>query len=108
MNEQLQEIADRVDSMVEEMLAFLDSPGGRRLRQRLATGLILSVPLVMRLPWLRRSPLGRMIEVGGGAVIVVKIAELMRDWERNQGGDPQLSPAQDGAAPSVPPDSPPA
>ncbi len=98
MNEQLQEIADRVDSTVEELLAFLDSPAGRRLRQRLATGLILSVPIVMRLPWLRRSPLGKMIEVGGGAVIVVKLAELIRDWER----------AQDGVAQPAMPELPPA
>lgn len=68
------------------MLAFLDSPSGRRLRKRLATGLILSVPLVMRLPWLRRSPIGKLIELGGGAAIVVKIAELIRDWEREQDG----------------------
>ena len=86
MNEQLQEIADRIDTSVEELMAFLDSPTGRRLRKRLATGLIISVPFVMRLPWLRRSPIGKLIEVGGGAAIVVKVAELIRDWERSQDG----------------------
>jgi hypothetical protein len=84
VNAQLQEIADRIDTSVEELVAFLDSPTGRRLRKRLATGLILSVPLVMRLPWLRRSPIGKLIELGGGAAIVVKVAELIRDWERSQ------------------------
>lgn len=84
MNAQLQEIADRVDASVDELLAFLDSPSGRRLRKRLATGLILSVPLVMRLPWLRRSPIGKLIELGGGTAIVVKVAELIRDWERTE------------------------
>jgi hypothetical protein len=83
VNEKLQEIADRIDTSVEELVAFLDSPTGRRLRKRLATGLILSVPFVMRLPWLRRSPIGKLIEVGGGAAIVVKVAELIRDWERD-------------------------
>ena len=29
---------------------FFDSPTGRRLRKGLATGLILSVPFVMRIP----------------------------------------------------------
>src|SRR5882672_8906382 len=81
MNAQLQEIADRIDTSVEELVAFLDSAAGRRLRKRLATGLILSVPFVMRLPWLRRSPIGKLIELGGGAAIVVKVAELIRDWE---------------------------
>ena len=82
MNERLQEIAEHVDVTVEELLAFLDSPTGRRLRRYLATALIVSVPLVMRIPGLRRSPVGRLIEVGGGAVVVVKLAELIRDWER--------------------------
>lgn len=86
VNTQLQEIADRIDTSVEELVAFLDSPTGRRLRKGLATGLILSVPLVMRLPWLRRSPIGKLIELGGGTAIVVKVAELIRDWERGHDG----------------------
>ena len=85
MNAQLQEIADRIDTSIEDLLEFLDSPSGRRLRKRLATGLIVSVPLVMRIPGLRRSPIGRLIEVGGGTVLVVKVAELIRDWERSDG-----------------------
>lgn len=97
MNVQLQEIADRLDTSVEEVLAFLDSPSGRRLRKRLATGLILSVPLVMRLPWLRRSPIGKLIELGGGAALVVKVAELIRDWERTQAGGAMGGGVQPGA-----------
>jgi hypothetical protein len=85
MNARLQEIADRIDTSVDELLAFLDSPAGRRLRSYLATGLILSVPLVMRLPWLKRTPIGKLIELGGGAAILLKLAELIRDWEREQG-----------------------
>jgi hypothetical protein len=89
MNAQLQEIAGRIDTSVEELLAFLDSPTGRRLRKHLATGLILSVPFVMRLPWLKRTPIGKLIELGGGAALVVKLAELIRDWERDHGEDHQ-------------------
>lgn len=89
MNARLQEIADRIDTSVEELLAFLDSPTGRRLRKHLATGLIVSVPLVMRLPWLKRTPIGKLIELGGGAALVMKVAELIRDWERDQGDVPQ-------------------
>jgi hypothetical protein len=69
---------------VDELIAFLDSPTGRRLRRYLATALIVSVPIVMRIPGLRRSPIGRLIEVGGGAALVVKLAELIRDWERGE------------------------
>ena len=92
MNAQLQEVADRIDASVDELVAFLDSPTGRRLRTYLATGLILSVPLVMRLPWLKRTPVGKLIELGDGAAILVKVAELIRDWERDQQDvpDPQV------------------
>lgn len=89
MNAQLQEIADRIDTTVDELLAFLDSPAGRRLRKHLATGLIVSVPLVMRLPWLKRTPIGKLIELGGGAALLVKLAELIRDWERDHQDVPE-------------------
>jgi hypothetical protein len=89
MNEQLQEIANRVGTTVDELLSFLDSPAGRRLRKHLATGLIVSVPLLMRLPWLKRTPVGKLIELGGGAAIVMKVAELIRDWEREHPETPQ-------------------
>jgi hypothetical protein len=80
----LHEIAAKAGATVDDVLTFLDSPAGRRLRGMLATGLIVSVPLLMRVPGLRRSPLGRAIEVAGGATLVVKLAELVRDWERGQ------------------------
>jgi hypothetical protein len=79
----LQEIADRFETSLDEVLAFLDSPSGRRLRRMLATGLIVSVPLVMRIPGLRATPFGRLIGVTGGAALVVKAAEAIRDWERS-------------------------
>jgi hypothetical protein len=92
VNAQLQEIADRIDASIEDLLSFLDSPSGQRLRRHVATGLIVSVPLVMRLPGLKRSPIGRLIEFGGGTVLLVKVAELIRDWERNGDvhGQPQV------------------
>ena len=81
---QLREIAERAELTLDELLEFLDSPTGRRFRAIVATGLIVSVPMVMRIPGLRRSPIGRLIEVAGGAAIVVKLAELVRDWERSE------------------------
>jgi hypothetical protein len=83
MNERLRGIAERIDANVEELADFLDSPTGRRLRKRLATGLIISVPLVMRIPGLRRTPIARLVELVGGTALVVKLAELIRDWVRN-------------------------
>ena len=84
MDARLHEIATKAGATVDDVLAFLDSPAGRRLRATLATGLIVSVPVVMRVPGLRRSALGRAIEVAGGATLVVKVAEIIRDWERGQ------------------------
>jgi hypothetical protein len=83
VNDRLRELSDRLDTSAEEVLAFLDSPGGRRLRRILATGMILSIPLLVRLPGLRRSPIGKLLELTGGAALVVKIAEMIRDWERD-------------------------
>jgi hypothetical protein len=78
------DIAERAEITLDELLDFLDSPTGRRLRNALAMGVIVSVPLVMRIPGLKRSPIGRLIELGGGAAIMMAIAEAIRDWERGQ------------------------
>ena len=83
MEHRLQEMADRFETSLDEVLSFLDSPSGRRLRRMLATGLIVSVPLLMRIPGLRSTPIGRLIGVTGGAALVVKLAEAIRDWERS-------------------------
>jgi hypothetical protein len=79
----LQEVAERLESSVDEVLEFLDSPTGRRLRRVLATGLIVSVPFLMRIPGLRATPIGRLLGVTGGTALVVKAAEAIRDWERS-------------------------
>jgi hypothetical protein len=80
----LHDLAERAEMSVDELAEFLDSPTGRRLRGMLATGLVVSVPLVMRVPGLRRSPIGRLVELTGGAAIVMAIAEAIRDWERSE------------------------
>jgi hypothetical protein len=83
MDQALQDIADRVETSVDDVLEFLDSPAGRRFRRTLATGLIISVPLLMRLPGVRATPIGRLLSATGGAALVVKAAEAIRDWERS-------------------------
>jgi hypothetical protein len=90
MNDAIRKIADRAGAAADEVLEFLDSPSGRRLRTMLATGLVVSVPLIMRTPGLRRTFLGRALELTGGAALVVKLAELIRDWERER-EQPQLT-----------------
>jgi hypothetical protein len=88
MNERLRGLAERIDANVEGLANFLDSPAGRRLRKRLATGLIISVPLVMRIPSLKRTGIGRLVELAGGTALLVELAELIRDWERSHDDGP--------------------
>jgi len=85
MDAYITQIADRFQTTTDEVLSFLESPAGKRLRRVVATGLIVSVPLVMRIPGLRKTFVGRAVEMVGGAALVIKLAELIRDWEREQG-----------------------
>jgi len=80
--ERIKHLAERADIAADELLEFLDSPAGRRLRKVLASAVIVSVPLIMRVPGLKRSPLGRLVAVTGGSAILIGIAEAVRDWER--------------------------
>jgi hypothetical protein len=84
MDTYIAQIADRFQTTTDEVLSFLESPTGKRLRRTLATGLIVSVPLIMRIPGLRKTFVGRAVEMVGGAALVIKLAELIRDWERGQ------------------------
>lgn len=81
--ERIKHLAERADIAADELLEFLDSPPGRRLRKVLAGAVIVSVPLIMRVPGLKRSPLGRLVAVTGGSAILIGIAEAIRDWERS-------------------------
>jgi hypothetical protein len=74
-------IGDRIEVAVQEVEDFLDSPAGRRLRRLLAGAAIVGAPLLFRLPAMKRFPLLRVLELAGGAALVVKFAEALRDWE---------------------------
>lgn len=65
-------------------MRFLSSPTGRRFRGMLAAGLILMAPAVFRVPGLRRYPLVRALELIGGAALIIKFAEALRDWEYSE------------------------
>jgi hypothetical protein len=45
-----------------------------------ASGLLLVTPLVLRHPFFR-TPLGRVIEIGGAAALIARGAAIIRDWE---------------------------
>ena len=83
MDERIRRVGETVVVSAAQLREFLHSPAGRRLRRVLAAGLIITAPLLFRLPGLRRSPLVRLLEALGGAALVIKLAEAIRDWERD-------------------------
>ena len=71
----------RVTVSVEDIRRFLASDAGIRLRRLLAAGAVISAPALFRLPLIRRYPLLRALEMVGGAALIVKLAEQLRDWD---------------------------
>jgi len=70
---------------VGEAKRLAASDQGRRIRHNVATGLIVAAPAVVSLPVLRRTRLGKLIELAGGAALVVTVAEKIRDWNPEEG-----------------------
>jgi hypothetical protein len=75
------ELQRRARKGVAEVRAYLASPEGKRLRRRTAQVLILTAPFLARSKFLGRSPVGKAIGLLGGAALIVKLAEALRDWE---------------------------
>ena len=71
----------RVTLSVEQVQRFLASEAGVRLRRILAAGAIVTAPLLFRLPVVRRHPTLRLLELVGGAALIMKLAEALRDWD---------------------------
>ena len=69
---------------VDEAKRFASSEQGRKIRHNVATGLIVAAPVVVSLPVLRRTRLGKLIELSGGAALIVTVAEKLRDWNPDE------------------------
>lgn len=70
-----------VDRGADAARAYLASPEGRRLRRRVAQVVIVAAPLVTRSRVFRATWPGRVIGAIGGAALMVKLAEALRDWD---------------------------
>ena len=81
----LDALGDAVERGADQTRAFLASPAGRRVRTMTASGLLLATPMILRHPFFR-TPLGRVIEIGGAAALIAKGAAIIRDWEPAPGG----------------------
>ena len=77
-------VGDQIQIEAREIARFLSSPTGRRFRGVLAAGIILAGPAIFRVPGLRRYPLIRALEFLGGAALIIRFAEALRDWERTE------------------------
>ncbi len=77
----LAEAQEALSAGADELGAWLATPQGRRFRQIFARVLLVSSPLLFRMRFFRATPLGRLIEFAGGTAIIIKVAEVIRDWE---------------------------
>jgi hypothetical protein len=82
-------VTQRIELTAAQARAFLASPTGIVFRRYLAAGVIVTAPLLFRLPAVRRHPLIRTLELIGGAALLVKAAEALRDWDAS-GGDGRI------------------
>ena len=83
-------MAEGVDR-AEEWLA---SPAGQKFRKRAARVILVATPLLFRHRFFRSTWPGRIIELAGGAALLVKLAEAIRDWEPNAGPEAEGVPVQ--------------
>jgi len=83
--------ADSLTAAAERALAdtraYIASPQGRRMRENIARGLVAVAPIMVSLPVVRRTWIGRVLGVAGAATVLVKVAEAIRDWEPGQTGE---------------------
>lgn len=77
----LDEVEAWLDRGIREFRAYLASPEGQQVRKRVAQVLIFGAPLLFRMKFFRRHPVGQVVATVGGAALVVKLAEALRDWE---------------------------
>ena len=88
----LDEASAMLDRGIHQFKVYMATEEGRQLRRRLAQAAILGAPLVLRMKFFRSTLVGRLIAVAGGAALVVKVAEAIRDWEPELGWEPDGSP----------------
>lgn len=87
------ELQARARRSAEEARAYLASPEGQELRRRVAQVLVVAAPLLFRVGPFRRTRIGHLLGIMGGAALVAKLAEVLRDWQPEPGRgiqDPRL------------------
>jgi hypothetical protein len=70
-----------LDRAGRQMVLYLASPAGQRMRRRLAAGMLVGAPILLRLPAVKRHPIIRLLDLLGGTAAVLELARLIREWE---------------------------
>jgi hypothetical protein len=84
---------DAAGELAESARTYLASPEGRELRRKVATAVIVGLPLISELPVFRRTPLGKAMRTAALGALVIRGAEWVRDWE------PESAEATGGSGP---------
>ncbi len=74
-------LPETIERARREALRFLASPAGARWRRRAAWIMVVALPLAFRIPAVRKHWAGRFLELAGGAAILVKLGQAVRDWD---------------------------
>jgi hypothetical protein len=77
----IDELTRRLAEGAGSVRAYLASPEGQELRKRIAQIAVVAAPLLFRMRFFRATPMGRILGMVGGAALLVKLAEALRDWE---------------------------
>src|SRR6478672_5590411 len=70
---------------IEPSVASTSNLGRSGISGRVISYVQRSVCILLRIPGLRRYPLIRVLELVGGAALLVKAAEAIRDWDARGG-----------------------
>ena len=77
----IEEVTRRLTEGAGNVRVYLASPEGQELRKRIAQIAVVAAPLLFRMRFFRATPVGRILGMVGGAALLVKLAEALRDWE---------------------------
>jgi uncharacterized membrane protein YccC len=81
LSKTVEDALDAAGEVAEAARAYLATEQGREIRHKVATAVIVGLPLISELPGIRRSPIGRLVRTAALGALVIKGAEWLRDWE---------------------------
>ena len=85
MDRDLRETVDQLiaslDRAGRNAVLYLASPAGQRMRRRVAAGMLVGAPILLRLPAVKRHPVVKLLDLVGGTAAVLELARMIREWD---------------------------